>query len=91
MLTGADYVFYVPVKLEQARVEVKVTNARGDTVLASHGVDLVEAVSAQDQPLLNLTIPFVSANNAGVRLHIANFGASRCKVYLRRRYSSRWW
>lgn len=82
VITGADYVFYVPLKLEQGRVQVKVTNATGDRVLASQGVDLVEGVSAQDQPLLNLAIPFVSGDESGVRLNIANFASPHPVVTL---------
>jgi hypothetical protein len=72
---GADYVFYVPLKLEQGRVQVKVTNARGDKVLASQGVDLVEGVPTQDQPLRDLAIPFVTAHESSVRLSIANYAS----------------
>jgi len=75
VLTGADYVFHVPLKLEQGRVQVTVTDATGENVLAWQGVDLVEGVSAENQPLRNLAIPFVTGNTSGVRLNVANFAS----------------
>lgn len=75
---GTDYVFHVPLKLEDGRVELKVTDASGNKVLASRGVDLFEGV--QDQPLRNLIIPFVSANERGVRLSVANFASPNSTV-----------
>lgn len=65
---GYDYVFHLPLKLEEGRVLVKVTNADGRNVLTSTFVDLVEGVAAKDQPVNNLAIPFVSASDSGVRL-----------------------
>lgn len=77
---GVDYVFHVPVKLEEGRVELKVTNRGGDKVLAAQGVDLMEGIPAQDQPVSNLAIPFVSANEPYVRLTIANYAATHSVV-----------
>lgn len=69
-----DYAFRLPLKLTEGRVQVKVTNA-GEDVLAAVGIDSFEGVSAEDQPLRDLTIPFVSANESGVRLVITNFAS----------------
>jgi hypothetical protein len=65
---GYDYVFHLPLKLEEGRVLVKVTNADDSKVIASTIVDLVEGFAAKDQPVHNLVIPFVSAGESGVRL-----------------------
>lgn len=80
VLTGADYVFRVPLKLEEGRVLVKVTDASQKKVLASMGVDLIEGVPAQEQPVRDLAIPFVTANTSGVRLVIANYAAPHSVV-----------
>lgn len=77
---GVDYVFHVPVKLEEGRIELKVTNRGGDKVIAAQSVDLMEGVPAQDQPVRNLAIPFVSANEPYVRLTIANYAAPHSVV-----------
>lgn len=69
---GTDYILHVPVRLEEGRVLVKITNASEDKVLASRGVDLIEGVPTQEQPIRNLAIPFVSANESQARLVIAN-------------------
>lgn len=68
-----DYVFYLPLKLEEGRVLVKVTDASQRNVLASMGVDLVEG--APKQPSANLAIPFVSAAESRVGLVLANNAA----------------
>ena len=65
---GRDYVFHLPLKLEEGRVFAKVTNANGGKVLSSVTVDIVEGVPAKDQPVLNLAIPFVSSRESSVRL-----------------------
>jgi hypothetical protein len=72
---GNDYVFHLPLKLEEGRVFVKVTNADGSNVLASVTVDLVEGVAAKDQPVRNLAVPFVSAGESGVRLALSSKAA----------------
>ena len=72
---GTDYVLALPLKLEKGRVQLKITNAGEEKVLASVGIDLVEGVSAQEQPSHPLTIPFVSANESEVRLVVANFAS----------------
>ncbi len=77
VITGADYVFRVPIRLEEGRVLVKVTDAGQETVLASSGVDLLEGVPAEAQPVQTLTIPFATGSTANIRLVIANNAASR--------------
>ena len=77
--TGTDYVFHVPVKLEQGRVELKITT-NSHKVLGSQGVDLEEGVAPQDQPVRNLAIPFPSANESQVLLKVANYAAPNSVV-----------
>jgi len=77
---GSDYVFRFPLKLETGRVQVKVTNASGERVLAAVGVDLVEGVSAQAQPTREMAVPFVSANEYEVRLAVANYASPHSVV-----------
>jgi hypothetical protein len=73
---NTDYVFYLPLKLEEGRVLVKVTDASQSKVLASMGADLIEGVPALEQPSSNLAIPFVSAGESQVRLVMANYASS---------------
>ena len=72
---GTDYTFYTLVRLTSGRVQIKVTDASEKKVLTSMGFDLIEGVNAEDQPLQEVLIPFVSANETHVRLVIANFAA----------------
>ncbi len=67
-----DYLFHVPVKLEEGRALLKVTNENQGKVLIATGIDLVEGVSPAEQPINNLALPFVSRNNTQVRLSFAN-------------------
>ena len=80
--TGMDCVAYVPVKLERGRLQIKITDEEQKTVLASTNVDLLEGVSASEQPVHDLTIPFVSANHSQVRLVVANFAARNSTVLI---------
>ena len=73
--TGTDYAAYLPVKLEQGRLRIEITDQRQKEVLASTNVDLVEGIPAGEQPVHNLALPFVSANHSQVRLVIASFAA----------------
>lgn len=73
--TNTDCVVHVPVKLERGRLRIEITDERQKSILASTNVDLVEGVSATEQPVHNLTIPFVSANHSQVRVVITNFAA----------------
>jgi Dolichyl-phosphate-mannose-protein mannosyltransferase len=77
---GNDYVFQVPLKLEEGRIQVKVTNESEDKVLAAAGVVVVEGISAQQQPVRDLKIPFVSGNESSVRLVIANYASQHPTV-----------
>jgi hypothetical protein len=76
---GNDYVFHIPLKLKEGRLLVKITDAEGKKVLASTVIDLVEGVSAEDQPMRQLAIPFVSGNESTVRLAFVS-GASQQPV-----------
>jgi Dolichyl-phosphate-mannose-protein mannosyltransferase len=73
--TNTDCVALVPLKLEQGRLQIKITDETQTTVLASTNIDLVEGITASEQPVHNLTIPFVSGNHSQVRVVIANFAA----------------
>lgn len=79
---GTDCVVYVPVKLEQGRLQIRITDENQNTVLASTTIDLVEGVSASEQPVHNLAMPFVSANHSQVRLVVANFAARNSSVLM---------
>jgi hypothetical protein len=69
---GKDYAFRLPLKLEEGRVLIKITDRDQSRILASVGIDVVEGVSPEEQPLNRISLPFVSSNNHAVRLIIAN-------------------
>ena len=77
-----DYVFKLPFKLEKQRAVVKITDSSGRNVLASTIVDVSEGLSPHDQPVTQLAIPFVSANNSEVRMSIANAASQRGTMLL---------
>lgn len=80
--TGMDCVAYVPVKLEQGRLQIKIMDEAQRVVLALMNLDLVEGVSAPEQPVHKLAIPFVSANHSQVRLVVSNFAARDSSVLI---------
>ncbi|HVS83653.1 MAG TPA: glycosyltransferase family 39 protein [Pyrinomonadaceae bacterium] len=67
-----DYLLRLPLKLEDGRVMVRVTDAKLDAVLASTDVDLNEGLTSLDQPVNNLGLPFVSGNESQVCVSLAN-------------------
>jgi hypothetical protein len=67
-----DYLLRLPLKLEDGRVSVRVTDATQSSVLASTDVDLNEGLSSLDQPVNNLALPFVSGNESQVCVSLAN-------------------
>ncbi|HKR60963.1 MAG TPA: glycosyltransferase family 39 protein [Pyrinomonadaceae bacterium] len=71
-----DYVFRLPLKLEEGRVLLKVTeadpNATQQEALAASVIDLVEGVPPAEQALKHVDLPFVSGKNSQVRLVLAN-------------------
>jgi hypothetical protein len=69
---GKDYAFRLPLKLEEGRVLIKITDRDQSRILASVGIDVVEGVSPEEQPLNRISLPFVTSNNHAVRLIIAN-------------------
>ena len=71
-----DYLFRVPLKLEEGRVLLKVTgpdpNLALKEALATSVIDLVEGEAPADQPLKRIELPFVSGDQSPVRFVIAN-------------------
>jgi hypothetical protein len=71
-----DYVFRLPLKLEEGRALLKVTgldpNLNQQQSLATSGVDPVVGVPPAEQALKRVEVPFVSANQSQVRLVLAN-------------------
>ncbi len=71
-----DYVFRLPLKLEEGRALLKVTdqdpNATQQQALAASVIDLVEGVAPSEQALKRVELPFVSGNHTEVRLVLAN-------------------
>jgi 4-amino-4-deoxy-L-arabinose transferase-like glycosyltransferase len=74
--TDRDYVFRIPLKLEQGRARLKVTGPNGDVdqadAMAAFVADVVEGVPPAQQPQQRVEIPFVSAGQTQVRLTLAN-------------------
>jgi len=70
-----DYLLRLPLKLEDGRVTVKVTDARQKAVLAATDVDLNEGLSSLDQPVNNLALAFVTSNESQICVSLANNAA----------------
>ncbi|MDQ3474316.1 MAG: glycosyltransferase family 39 protein [Acidobacteriota bacterium] len=71
-----DYVFRLPLKLEEGRALLKVTdldpNATQQKALAASVIDIAEGVAPSEQALKRVELPFVSGNHTEVRLVFAN-------------------
>ena len=86
--TDRDYVFRIPLKLEQGRALLKVTGPNADVdqagAMAAFVADVVEGVAPAKQPQQRVEIPFVSAGQSQVRLALANnaSGTGRAVVNL---------
>ncbi|MGI8735068.1 MAG: ArnT family glycosyltransferase [Pyrinomonadaceae bacterium] len=71
-----DYVFRLPLKLEEGRALLKVTesdpNVAQQQAVAASVIDLVEGIAPAEQALKRIDLPFVSGNRSQVRLVFAN-------------------
>ena len=71
-----DYVFRVPLKLEEGRALFKVTgpdpNVTQPQALTASVIDITEGVAPSEQALKRVELPFVSGNHTEVRLVLAN-------------------
>jgi hypothetical protein len=73
---GAEYVFKVPVKLEEGRVSVGVYGGLSAAPYTSTFLDPLEGVAPAEQPVRTVDLPFVTAwGGDGVRLVVANGGS----------------
>lgn len=72
--TYHDYVLEIPFKLETGRALIEVADVNRTTVLASQVIDLSEGLS--EQPVQQISLPFVSAGNSQVRFVISNNAAA---------------
>lgn len=74
--TNRDYVFRLPLKLEEGRALLKVTdldpNVNQHQALAASVIDLAEGVAPAEQALKRVELPFVTGNRTQVRLVLAN-------------------
>jgi hypothetical protein len=66
-----DYLLRLPLKLQEGRLLVSVVDANQSRALYSVPVELTEGVAAQDQPIQNLSLLFVSSESQ-IRLSLAN-------------------
>ena len=82
-----DYVFRLPLKLEEGRALLKVTdldpNLNQQQSLAANVVDLVEGVTPAEQALKRVELSFVSANQSQVRLVLANNASAPVRPVVR--------
>lgn len=70
-----EYLWRIPLKLEQGRIKVGIENTERNNWEAATIVDTVEGKSALDQPIQNVELPFVAGSDQHVRLALANEGA----------------
>jgi len=67
-----DYLLRLPLKLEDGRVTVRVTNDKQNAVLAATEVDLNEVLTPLDQPVNHLALPFVTGNESQICVSFGN-------------------
>ena len=72
---NVDYLWQLPVKLEQGRIKVGVESTDEKSLHAATIVDTQEGKSPREQPTQIVQLPFVSGNDGYVRLVLANEGA----------------
>ncbi|HWN11061.1 MAG TPA: glycosyltransferase family 39 protein [Pyrinomonadaceae bacterium] len=70
-----EYLWRLPIKLEQGRIKVGVENTQQFNWEATTIVDTLEGKSPLAQPTQNVELPFVSENDQHLRLTLANEGA----------------
>lgn len=70
-----EYLWRLPIKLEQGRIKVGVESAEQTNWGATTIVDTLEGKSPREQPIQNVELPFVSGSDLHVRLVLANEGA----------------
>ena len=68
---NTDYVYTVPIKIEQGRIKLSVRDAKGKTY-SSAIAETLENKSAVEQPLNMIQLPFVASNDDRVRLVFSN-------------------
>ena len=78
---NADYLWRVPIKLEQGRIKIGVESADQKSLYASTIVDTLEGKSSSEQPTQDIALPFVSGSDNHVRLVLANEGAKHAGCY----------
>lgn len=66
-----DYVFTVPIKIEQGRMKISVRDSSGE-VYSSAIVETLETRSAAEKPVNLIQLPFVAANDEQVRVVLSN-------------------
>ncbi len=76
-----EYLWRLPVKLEQGRIRVGVVNTRQDEWETATIIDTVEGKSPQEQPVQNVELPLVSKTGDQVQLTFANEGSDSTSVF----------
>lgn len=66
-----DYVFMVPIKIEQGRIKLRVRDAKGKAY-SSAIVETLETKSAAEQPVNQIQLPFVATKDEQVRIVLSN-------------------
>ena len=69
---NVDYVWLLPIKVEQGRVSIGVASADQKRVYASAIVDTLEVRSPPEQQVQIVQLPFVSGSDENVRLVLSN-------------------
>jgi len=68
---SSDYVFTVPVKIERGRMKIGVRDSSG-RVYSSTIVETQETKSPEDQPVLQIQLPFIATKDEQVRIALSN-------------------
>lgn len=79
---NTDYLFRVPIKIEQGRMKLSVKGSKG-RVYASAIVETLETVSPNDQPVQQVQLPFVESESEQVRIVLSNEASNPPKPFAR--------
>ena len=77
-----DYVFTVPIKIEQGRMRLSVKDSSG-RVYSSEIVETLETLSPDAQPVNHIQLPFVVPSDEQVRIALSNEASNPSKPIVR--------
>jgi hypothetical protein len=82
VMKNTDYVLTVPLKIEQGRMRISVTDSQ-DRAYSSTIVEAIEHTNPEDQPETLIELPFISGNNEQLRIVISNEASNPSNPFIK--------